>query len=124
MSIYERIKVIISGVSLTARPVGFISDKTGTPVTAVRWESTHPDTGELVEFGIEDVEFVDGVAYFGNKVSAPSKDKIVIRKPPVKRRVGERQSFRTVATPVVAQSKLSGCPFIDPVSTGLFKINS
>jgi len=70
-------------------------DPDGLPMKAIKWESVHPHTGQLLQFGEDEIFTENNVIYYGKS------DK----KPIVK--VVENVEY---------------CPFQDPIELGLLTI--
>lgn len=55
VNVYERIDITVAGDRLTARPSEFSFDNDGNPTAAVRYETTCPKCGNLIDFCVDDV---------------------------------------------------------------------
>lgn len=116
-SIFDRIDVVIAKHELTARPVDFKQDDDGNLIEILRYETTCPLCGCMVQFALSDaviddkrmfVECSECGAGKDHGVSIPVKSIIVAQVG----QIVERSSG------VVVPDR--GCPFIDPIADGVF----
>jgi nitrogen-specific signal transduction histidine kinase len=138
MSHWDRITVVVDGVEIGARPIDFLFDVHGLPEKAIKWETTNPKTGQLLQFGIDEVTWVNEKAFWG---MPPKKTDVVVqdggnniniskdvRRIPItelknlgmiralqemKKEDREKQEQKLVQ---------SVCPFVDPIAQGIFKV--
>jgi hypothetical protein len=120
--VYDKIMILIKGKQLPARPVEFIFGEDKLPSKAVRWETTDPGTGQLLQFSIDEVKWSpDGTAYFGEQPSKAVKpDAIVIVTPRPRIHVSALLNIGQVKTEAQIRGMAEVCPFRDPVEEGLF----
>jgi hypothetical protein len=77
--LYDRIIAIVNGVELTARPIEFELDRDGMPIRAIKWETTSPVTGEMVQFGEKEVKWNDEIAIYGEPCASVVKNELKIK---------------------------------------------
>jgi len=53
---YDRVEIIFHGEKLTARPIEFLYDDKGMPMSAIKFETVNPATGQMTQFLIEDLK--------------------------------------------------------------------
>ena len=100
INVFALLPVFIEDQEMQARPIEFEFDVEKNPLVALRWESVHPKTGELLQFGMENL--------------VPREDgKYDYSETPVSPLYGIKTSIPGVS---------NDCPFQDPVELGLFKI--
>jgi hypothetical protein len=104
---HDRIELLVAGVKLTARPIEFEFDAGKNPIRATRYETTCPKCGDLIQFfGV--MKSV-GCTSCGATEAKAVESRVLIRQGAVTRRKSDNQAQR-------------GCPFIDPVEAGAFRV--
>lgn len=140
-NVYERINITVAGDPLTARPSEFSFDDDGNPTAAIRYETTCPKCGNLIDFCVDDVWHAadqDHVActHCGagrhkpepESEPEPTPAAIAADPEPVATPSPEikiRQAGQIVEEPAKAKTGGArvpdrGCPFIDPIAEGDF----
>lgn len=117
MNPYERIEVMVSNMELlSARPIEF-REQDGIPVEALRYETTCPKCGAMIQFSPEDVTYKDEQGYIGcldcdgadySKRVSDNTPRSVIRVDSD----GQNVSF--------TKYEDRGCPFVDPIKLEQF----
>lgn len=114
---YERIEVLVAGREyLSARPIDFELDGKGVPIEALRYETTCPKCGGMIQF--DRAEAMDGsidCPECARDVVPPPTGPVMQQSEIVIRPRGQLIEKTKRAVPLKAQ-----CPFVDPVEVGMF----
>jgi len=138
MSHWDRITVVVDGVEIGARPIEFDFDVQGVPEKAIKWETTNPKTGQLLQFGINEVTWVGEKAIWG---IPPKKTDVIIsdggnniniskdlRRIPITelKNLGMVRALKEMRKEDQERQEKqivqSVCPFVDPIAQGIFKV--
>ena len=119
-NLWDRIEVIVSGrEKLTARPIEFKYDKDGNPTVVLRYETTCPICGELVQFNTTEMITKEGYQYINchcvKEIKTKTSVNVLMQRPGI-----EVLNDKKIVKKEVKVEEGHGCPFIDPIEAGLF----
>lgn len=121
-NVYEKITVIVKGKQLPARPIDFLFNDDKLPYEVTKWETTDPNTGQLLQFSANEITWQDGKAYFGEQHKLTKPDSIVVLAPRQRIRVSALPNIGQVKAEEQVKEQVVVCPFRDPIEEGLFSI--
>lgn len=108
---FERIELLVVGVKLSARPIEFEFDKNKNPIKATKYETTCPKCGDMIQFfGVKESVGCAACGAIATKVKIVEPSVIIKHGAVARRKVNDQEQ--------------RGCPFIDPVEVGVFKVEN
>jgi hypothetical protein len=117
-SLFDRIDILVNGYELTARPIEFDYDAEGQPILVLKYETTCPTCGAMIQFGHTE-HYYDG-HYVFNCPECKMEDE----GPEIESEIKKDQLIVQQNVVLVSQSQpLSPekiIPFLDPVEAGIF----
>jgi len=132
---YDRLEITVFGELMYARPIDFVFDGDGNPISAIKWEAVNPNDGQLLQFTENNIVNTNGVlTYSVEYIQKPIsdvvdedpacpfrdpinfgllvfEDKVSAEMPSKHEDVAPKQEAVT--------SEVVDCPFQDPVAIGL-----